>query len=145
MSESRGPHRSPERELMRQAVHAYVRTMRELGLEPNRHVSFDGVRQHAWLIDDPAPHALSRRWLLLDDGDTWCETVRRPEPPGDVSRPGAHWVDHASEALLAVMAESIADARAGGRGFLVAGAGTDVLQEVPDRRQRPRDGAAANG
>lgn len=145
MSESRDPHRSPERELMRQAVHAYARTMRELGIEPNRHVAFEGMRQDAWLIDDPAPHALSRRWLLLDDGDTWCETVRRPEAPGGAAREGAHWVDHTSEALLAVMAESIADARAGGRGFLAPAGGTDLRHEVPDRRHRPRDGKGVAG
>jgi hypothetical protein len=145
MTQSHDLPRSSERELMRQAVHAYLRTMRELGFVPNRHVAFEGVRRDAWLLDDPAPHALSRRWLLLDDGDTWCETVRRPEAPGDVSRGGAHWVDHSSEALLSVLAESIADARAGGCGFLATGDDTNALHEVTDRRRRPRDGAATNG
>jgi hypothetical protein len=139
MTQSHDLPRSSERELMRKAVHAYLRTMRELGFAPNRHVAFEGVRRDAWLLDDPAPHALSRRWLLLDDGDTWCETVRRPEATDDGGQ-GARWVDHASETLLTLLASSVADARAGGGGFLATGSGTDLLHEVPDRRRRTRAG-----
>ncbi len=138
MTQPRDPQRSSDRELMRQAVHAYLRTMRELGHGPNRYVEFEGARRDAWLIDDPAPHALSRRWLLLDDGDTWFETVRRPEASVGGGGGGAYWVDHASEALLALLATSVADARAGGGGFLATGGGTDLLHEVPDRRRRTR-------
>lgn len=138
MAESPDPARSSSRLQLRQAVLRYVAAMQDLGFEPNRRVTFEGVDKDAWLIDDPVPHALHRRWLLLEDGDAWCEAVHGAEAVGSGLENTYQWVDHVTEALLYAMDESLKDARAGGDGLLVTVHRKGTVYLVRDRRTRPR-------
>lgn len=119
-------------------VRGYLDAMRELGLAPNRTVAFESARREAWLIDDPEPHAERRRYLLLDDGDTWCETVHGPQTVASGLQNTYRWLDEPTPALTYALDRSVDDARLGGNGFLISPAAAGELYTVRDRRARPR-------
>ena len=136
--------RSPQRQQLREAACAYVERMRALGRMPNRRVEFEGCGLPAWVLDDPIPHGLERRWLLLADGDTWCEIVYGPESAAAGLDNTYGWMTGPSEALHLALAESERDARAGGAGFLLAERAA-VPYPVRDRRAVPRGQAQGPG
>ena len=128
----------PTRAQLRSFVRRYLQTMRSLGHAPNRTVAFESVPLCAWLIDDPEPHAERRRYLLLDDGDSWCETVHGPQTVASGLQNTYRWLDEPTPALTYALDRSLDDARLGGDGFLISPAGAGELYTVRDRRARPR-------
>ena len=119
-------------------VRGYLDAMRELGLAPNRTVAFESARREAWLIDDPEPHAERRRYLLLDDGDAWCETIHGPQASGSGLENSYRWLAEPTPALRYTLDLSLHDAQAGGGGFLIPATEVGVLYSVSDRRAKPR-------
>ena len=104
----------------------------------NRTVAFESISRSAWLIDDPEPHAVRRRYLLLDDGDAWCETVHGAQPVGSGLENSYRWLTAPTPALGYVLDCSIDDARVGGDGFLIPVLDAAAVYAVSDRRARPR-------
>ena len=123
---------------LKRLVCEYLEDMRSLGRAPNRTVAFESVRLSAWLVDDPVPHSRTRRYLLLDDGDAWCETVYGPQPVASGLRNTYSWLSAPTTSLAYALHESLDDARAGGDGFLIAPADHGSAYVVSDRRSRPR-------
>jgi len=129
---------SATRAQLRKSVRQYLDAMRALGRTPNRTVAFENVPRTAWLLDDPVPHAKRRRYLLLDDGDTWCETVYGPQPASSGLSNTYRWLAEPTPALSYALGRSLDDAREGGSGFLISATETGVLYSVSDRRALPR-------
>ncbi len=119
-------------------VRRYLVAMREMGRAPNRIVRFENVPLPAWLIDDPAPHAERRRYLLMNDGDAWCETVYGPQPASSGLQNSYSWLGGPTPALAYTLDCSLGHAREGGDGFLFAKAPAGAWYTVSDRRSRPR-------
>ena len=128
----------PARAQLKAFVRRYLKAMRSLGHAPNRTVAFEDVPLSAWLIDDPEPQAERRRYLLLDDGDTWCETVHGPQTLASGLQNTYCWLDEPTPALAYALDRSLDDARLGGGGFLIAQAAAGELYTVRDRRAVPR-------
>ena len=129
---------SATRAHLKRLVREYLGDMRSLGGAPNRAVVFENVRLSAWLLDDPVSHSRSRRYLLLDDGDAWCETVYGPQPVASGLRNTYSWLSEPTTSLAYALDQSRDDARAGGDGFLIAPADHGSVYLVDDRRSRPR-------
>ena len=123
---------------LKKTVRQYLDVMRSLGCGPNRTVAFESVARAAWLIDDPVPHAKRRRYLLLDDGDTWCETVFGPQPASSGLVNTYRWLAEPTPALTYTLGCSFDNARDGGSGFLIPAIEAGVLYSVSDRRAVPR-------
>ena len=130
--------RNPARAELKALVRRYLAAMREMGRAPNRIVRFETVPLPAWLIDDPAPHAERRRYLLMNDGDTWCETVYGPQPASSGLQNSYSWLGGPTPALAYALDRSLDHARDGGDGFLFAKAPAGAWYTVSDRRSRPR-------
>ena len=126
------------REHLKRLVCEYLEVMRSLGRAPNRTVAFENVHLSAWLVDDPVPHARARRYLLLDDGDAWCETVYGPQPVASGLSNTYSWLAEPTTSLEYALRESLDDARSGGDGFLIPLADPAATYSVTDRRSRPR-------
>jgi hypothetical protein len=129
---------TPTRAHLKRLVRRYLDAMRSLGLAPNRTVAFESIPRSAWLIDDPEPHAERRRYLLLDDGDTWCETIHGPQPVGSGLENTYRWLAEPTPALTYTLDRSLDDARGGGDGFLIPLIDIGGVYSVSDRRARPR-------
>jgi hypothetical protein len=129
---------STTRAQLKKSVRQYLDAMRALGRAPNRTVAFESVPRTAWLLDDPVPHAKRRRYLLLDDGDTWCETVYGPQPASSGLANTYRWLAEPTPTLSYALGRSLDDAREGGSGFLIPTVETGVLYSVSDRRAVPR-------
>ena len=123
----------------RAEVKRHVETLRDRGCSPNRRVQLGEAVFDAWLIADPHHHALCQRWLLLDDGDVFCETLFGAETSDQPGRGVYGWIDSCDESLLGSLRQSLADLDDGGRGFLCGPSGERPFFFVPDRRSRPRD------
>ena len=130
--------RNPARVELKSLVRRYIAAMREMGRAPNRIVRFENVPLPAWLIDDPAPHAERRRYLLMNDGDAWCETVYGPQPASSGLYNSYSWLAGPTPALAYTLDCSLDDARDGGDGYLFDKAPPGVWYTVSDRRSRPR-------
>jgi hypothetical protein len=128
----------PTRVHLKALVRQYLEAMRSVGHTPNRTIAFESIPRAAWLIDDPEPHAHRRRYLLLDDGDAWCETVHGPQPIGSGLENTYRWLVEPTPALEYALDRSLDDARSGGDGFLVPALDAGALYTVSDRRLRPR-------
>ena len=126
------------REHLKRLVCEYLGVMRSLGRAPNRTVTFENVHLSAWLVDDPVPHARTRRYLLLDDGDAWCETVYGPQPVASGLSNTYSWLAEPTTSLRYALRESLDDARGGGDGFLIPLVDAVGTYAVSDRRKRPR-------
>jgi len=121
-------------------VVSFLDSLRDLGQRPNRTVVFKGATAPdaaggtcgGWLLDDTLFSDRSTRWLLLDDGNVWHETLYETE---EESYPECTWVDWRSERLSEVLKRTLADVRRGGRGGLAQGDGQDQFF-VRDRRRR---------
>ena len=129
---------APTRAQLRVFVRRYLKAMRSLGHSPNRTVAFESVPLCAWLIDDPEPHAERRRYLLMNDGDAWCETVYGPQPASSGLYNSYSWLAGPTPALAYTLDCSLDDARDGGDGYLFDKAPPGVWYTVSDRRSRPR-------
>jgi len=117
---------------LREVAARWVSAMRVTGHAPNRGVVFAGdsataSHVHGFLVDDRRLQASGERYLVLEDGDV----LRAPEET---------WLAEPSDAVVALFAKTLADARMGGSGWLADGG--DELERVPDRRgeRRPHDG-----
>lgn len=84
------------------------------------------------------PHARTRRYLLLDDGDAWCETIYGPQPVASGLSNTYSWLAEPTTSLQYALRESLDDARNGGDGFLIPLADAAATYSVSDRRSRPR-------
>ncbi len=129
---------APTRAHLKSLVRQYLDAMRSHGLTPNRTVAIDSIPRSASLIDEPEPQAMRRRYLLLDDGDAWCETVHGAQPVGSGLENSYHWLAALTPALSYALDRSIDDARDGGDGFLIAVRAAGAVYAVSDRRARPR-------
>jgi len=130
--------RNPARTELKALVRRYLTAMRTLGRAPNRIVRFDNVPLSGWLLDDPAPHAERRRYLLMDDGDAWCETVYGPQPASSGLQNSYAWLGAPTPALAYTLDCSIDNARGGGDGYLFERTPPGTWYTVSDRRSRPR-------
>jgi len=112
---------------LRKVAAKWVAAMRVTGHAPNRGVVFEDAAAaphvHGFLVDDRRPQASGERYLVLEDGDV----LRAPEEM---------WLAEPCDAVVALFAEALADARMGGSGWLANGG--DGLERVPDRRGEPR-------
>ena len=81
---------------------------------------------------------MRRRYLLLDDGDAWCETVYGAQPIGSGLENSYRWLVAPTPALGYMLDSSMDDARDGGDGFLIPVLDPDAVYAVSDRRARPR-------
>jgi len=127
---------------LREIVTKYQGVMATLGKAPNCSVAFvdaDGspspARVRGWLLKDPRPEADGHRYVLLTDGDVWCEV----EPStGDGEGPGAQriWLNGPDDDLVTLLARSQANVRTGGGGFLEDEEHVELdAYLVTDRRQ----------
>ena len=121
-------------------VVSFIDRLRDLGQRPNRTVVFMGATATeveagtcvGWLLDDTLFGDRPTRWLLLDDGNVWHETLYETEVE---SYPECTWVDWSSTRLTEVLTLTLADVQRGGRGGLAQGDGHDQFY-VRDRRRR---------
>ena len=73
---------------LRAIVLAHLAKMRTLGRSPNREVTFTSdasgdVAARGWLVEDPSPTGVHRRYLLLENGDVWVAgSPRTRQVPG---------------------------------------------------------------
>jgi hypothetical protein len=130
--------RNTARTELKALVRRYLAAVRALGCAPNRIVRFEDVPLSAWLLDDPAPHAERRRYLLMNDGDAWCETVYGPQPASSGLQNTYSWLAAATPALAYTLDSSLDDVRGGGEGYLFARTPPGAWYTVSDRRSRPR-------
>lgn len=124
---------------LRAIVLDYLKKMRVLGRAANRSVVFaDGVQGGGpdtvgWLLEDPRSQGVRHRYLLLEDGDVWYESLG---PSGDEPAASKAWLEQPTDELATLLPKSLLDAQMGGAGFMVdeetAGDGPLV---VGDRRQ----------
>jgi hypothetical protein len=125
---------------MSTAVLSFIDCLRDLGRRHNRTVVFMGAAPTddgagtcgGWLLDDTLFQDRTTRWLLLDDGNVWHETLYET---AEESYPECTWVDWHSERLSEVLKLTLEDVRRGGRGGLAEGDGQDQFF-VHDRRRR---------
>jgi len=124
------------------AVVSFIDRLRDLGQQPNRTVVFKRPAEadvetgscQGWLLDDTLFRDRPTRWLLLDDGNVWHETLYETEVE---SYPECTWVDWHSARLTEVLTMTLEDIRRGGRGGLAQGDGHDQFY-VHDRRRHRR-------
>jgi hypothetical protein len=120
-------------------VKDYVDELRSRGCSPNRRVKLGQAIFNAWLIFDPFHHSVSQRWLLLDDGDVFCETTFAPDPEDTRCDARCTWIDRPDDSLLRTLEQSLIDLSGGGDGFLCEPRDEQPVFFVSDRRRRPRD------
>jgi hypothetical protein len=121
-------------------VVSFISRLRDLGCQPNRTVVFGDAAPlkeepgvcRGWLLDDTLFRDRSARWLLLDDGHVWHETLYETE---EESFPECTWVEWRSERLTELLTLTLTDVQRGGRGGLAQGDGHDQFR-VHDRRHR---------
>ncbi len=107
---------------LRTIVLDYLKKMRVLGRAANRSVAFaDDVRGGGpdtvgWLLEDPRSPAARHRYLLLEDGDVWYESLG---PSGDEPAADRAWLEQPTDELATLLPKSLLDAQMGGTGFMV--------------------------
>jgi hypothetical protein len=135
---------------LRQIVLEYEKKMRVIGLGPNREVTFcDCVPGQpcdtiGWLLDDPRVENVHQRYVLLQDGDVWHESLGRPGNGAAPTSSDRQWLGEPTDDLATLLPKSLFDAQRGGSGFLSdEGGRTDAPLVVGDRRdrQQPFQGA----
>lgn len=131
---------------LRAIVLDYLKKMRALGRAANRSVTFaDGVTgagpdTHGWLLEDPRSPGVRHRYLLLEDGDVWYESLG---PSSGEPAEARQWLEEPNDDLATLLPKSLLDAQIGGTGFMVdEEAGSDGPLVVGDRRrsQQPFEG-----
>lgn len=135
---------------LRQIVLEYQRKMRVMGFVPNREITFcDCVpgrpgESVGWLLDDPRVENVHQRYVLLQDGDVWHESLGGSANGGPPSSGDKQWLGEPTDDLTTLLPKSLMDAQRGGGGFLSdEGERADAPLVVADRRDRqePFDGA----
>jgi hypothetical protein len=102
------------RERLRRDVRSHVEALAHAGLSPNRTVVLGGAVIAGWLIDDPYAQMTSRRWLLMSDGDVWCEAAYVATPWSADLGASHGWLSGPTPALDAVLELSADEVREGG-------------------------------
>ena len=120
------------RERLHRRVRTHVEALADAGLPANRTIVLGGAVMPGWLIDDPYAQATSRRWLLLPDGDVWCEAAYRVTPWSADRGATYGWLSAPASALDAVL-ELSAD-EVGGGGLLASPSKSGAPYRVADRR-----------
>ena len=133
MSDDHHHQRAP-RQMLKARVRDHVNAITELGLEPNRTLVLGGTTFSAWLLDDPFIQATSRRWLLLSDGDVWCEAAYMAGPWHHDQGAVFGWLTAPVPALESVLGLSLDEAFGGGPGLLVSPSPSSAPLRVADRR-----------
>jgi hypothetical protein len=123
------------REQLRARVTEHLRTIDALGLHANRSVSLGGTVFPAWLLDDPLAQVTARRWLLLPDGDVWCEAAYAVRPSAHTDGTDFGWLTRPNRGLESVLDLALHEARHGGAGLLVDRRGVPAPYPVGDRRR----------
>lgn len=98
-----------------------------------------------WLLDDPFAQMTSRRWLLMSDGDVWCEAAYVATPWAADQGVAYGWLSAPTSALEAVLELSADEAREGGSGLLAGPAPSGAPHKVTDRRHDPERRGDAEG
>ncbi len=125
---------------LRAIVLAHLAKMRTLGRGPNREVTFTSdasgdVAARGWLVEDPSPTGVHRRYLLLENGDVWVAG----SPPDATGAGPEGWLREPTDELVMLLPKSLLNAQMGGQGFLVAEEGEAAGPVVvEDRRREPR-------
>ena len=108
---------------LHEVVTHYITAMRRLGRNAKCTVAFvrrDGSASPAsvrgWLLKDTRPESGKNRYLLLEDGDVWRD-VESPTPSGAAGGQ-REWLLGPDDDVVSLLAHSLADAQAGGSGFL---------------------------
>lgn len=125
---------------LRRIVLDYLKKMRVLGRAPNRSVTFSdevkgaGPDSMGWLLQDPRVQNVQHRYLLMEDGDVWHESIGAAgtEPAADDKQ----WLGQPTDDLASLLPKSLLDAQMAGTGYLIdeeSGAGGPLL--VGDRRE----------
>ena len=120
------------RERLRRRVRTHLEALADAGLSANRTIVLGGAVMAGWLIDDPYAQVTSRRWLLLPDGDVWCEAAYRVTPWSADRGATFGWLSAPAPALDAVL-ELSAD-EIGGSGLLASPLKSGAPYRVADRR-----------
>lgn len=124
---------------LRKIVLDYLKKMRVLGRAANRSVKFvdavqgEGPDTVGWLIHDPRVQNVEHRYVLIEDGDVWHESIGAAgtEP----AAADKQWLGQPTDDLATLLPKSLLDAQMGGSGFLIdeESAGRPLL--VGDRRE----------
>jgi len=131
---------------LRRIVLDYLKKMRVLGRAPNRSVKFadaaegDGPDTSGWLLQDPRAQDARHRYLLMEDGDVWYESLGAS---GDRPAASRQWLGQPTDDLASLLPKSLLDAQMGGTGYLIdEESGGDGPMAVGDRRdgQHPFQG-----
>jgi len=125
---------------LRRIVLDYLKKMRVQGRRANRRVKFvdvvqgEGPDTMGWLLRDPRVENVQHRYLLMEDGDVWHESIGRAgEAPAAADK---QWLGQPTDDLASLLPRSLMDAQMGGTGFLIdeeSEAGGPLL--VGDRRE----------
>ena len=125
---------------LRRIVLDYLKKMRVLGRAANRSVKFTDAAQSegpdtaGWLLRDPRVQNVQHRYVLMEDGDVWHESIGATgEEPAAADK---QWLGQPTDDLASLLPKSLMDAQMGGTGCLIdeesAGAGPLL---VGDRRE----------
>lgn len=107
---------------LRRIVLDYLKKMRVLGRAPNRSVRFadaaqgEGPDTFGWLLQDPRAQDARHRYLLMEDGDVWYESLG---PSGDGPAAAQEWLVQPTDDLATLLPKSLLDAQMGGSGFMI--------------------------
>ena len=125
---------------LRRIVLDYLKKMRVLGRAANRSVAFvdetrgEGPDTVGWLLQDPRVQNVQLRYVLMEDGDVWHESIGAAgQEPAAADK---LWLGQPTDDLASLLPKSLMDAQMGGTGFLIdeeSAAGGPLM--VGDRRE----------
>jgi len=125
---------------LRRIVLDYLKKMRVLGRAANRSITFVDAAQATgpdtvgWLLQDPRVQNVQLRYVLMEDGDVWHESIGGTgEAPAATDK---QWLGQPTDDLASLLPKSLMDAQMGGSGFLIdeeSAGGGPLL--VGDRRE----------
>jgi hypothetical protein len=125
---------------LRKIVLDYLKKMRVLGRAANRSVKFtdavqgEGPDTVGWLLQDPRVQNVQFRYLLMEDGDVWHESIGSAGV--EATAADKQWLGQPTDDLASLLPKSLLDAQMGGAGFMIdeeSNAGGPLL--VGDRRE----------
>lgn len=124
---------------LRKIVLDYLKKMRVLGRAANRSVRFvdaaqgEGPDTVGWLIRDPRVQNVQLRYVLMEDGDVWHESIGAAG--AEPAAADKQWLGQPTDDLATLLPKSLLDAQMGGSGFMIdEESGGDPLL-VGDRRE----------
>lgn len=125
---------------VRRIVLDYLKKLRVLGRAPNRSIAFTDAVQGAgpdtmgWLLQDPRVQNVQHRYVLMEDGDVWHESIGAAgaEPAVDDKQ----WLGQPTDDLASLLPKSLLDAQMAGTGYLIdEESGADGPLLVGNRRE----------